>query len=469
MRWNSITVKLGLAFILFFIVVIFPLGFSINKIFYGFFYNEVENQIDNLSTRYSRSITDIEDEQIINMFERLADLTDHEIFIVNKNGMVIANSGLPSIPKGSVINTPFWEPLKGTGTIKMEFKDSVTKKRYLSIGKPIIINEKFQGGIYVLAPTDNIYTSLDRVRNMLLLAGIGAIFLAVGFTFFLTRKLTTPLLEMEKATRDIAHGHLNTKVIVESKDEIGSLARAINYLAVELNHYQTNRREFFANISHELRTPLTYLGGYTKAIQEGLYQSEEEKSQYLSIIEKETNRMTKLVNDLFELSKMEEGKLDFHFEDIDLYEVVQSAILKTELKAKEKRIEILLEGEEGLPAVRLDGLRTEQIVINLLENAIRYTEYGSITVRLWREKQQIKLTIEDTGSGIPKEDLPYLFERFYRVEKSRSRATGGTGLGLSIVKSLVEFQKGKIYVKSVVGKGTTFVLAFPVIDFNEGD
>lgn len=469
MKWNSIVIKLGVGFILLFIIVIFPLGFSINKIFFGFFYNEVETQIDKLSTRYSHTLTDIEDEKILSMFEILAGLTEYEIFIVDKNGIVRANSGLPSIPKSSVVSVEYWLPLKEKGYIKMEFQDTTTKNRYLSIGKPIILNEEFLGGIFVLAPIDGIYASLDRLRDMLILAGMGAIFLAVGFTFFLTRKLTTPLLEMEEATRNIAHGDLKTRVNVESKDEIGSLAEAINYLAVELDKYQTNRREFFANISHELRTPLTYLGGYVKAIQQGLYQSEEEKDQYLSIIENETKRMTQLVNDLFELSKMEEEKLEFHFEDIDLYEVVQSAIMKCELKAKEKGIEIILKGSTNHPLVNLDGLRTEQILINLLENAIRYTEKGSVTVRLWIEEQKIKISIEDTGLGIPQEDLPYLFERFYRVEKSRSRATGGTGLGLSIVKSLVELQQGKIYVKSEVGRGTRFVLAFPVVDYSQED
>ena len=461
MKWNSIVIKLGVVFILLFIIVIFPLGFSINKIFSGFFYNEVENQIDNLSTRYSQTITGLEDEQILTMFEMLANLTEQEIFIVDQKGIVVANSGLPSIPKGSEVSMDLWVTLKEKGSIKMEFQDKTTKNRYLLSGKPIYFNGEFIGSIYVLAPIDGIYESLNRVRDMLILAGMGAIFLAIGFTFFFTRKLTNPLLEMEKATRNIAHGDLKTRVFVESKDEIGSLAEAINYLAVELDNYQTNRREFFANISHELRTPLTYLGGYIKAIQKGLYQSEEEKEQFLIIVEKETQIMTQLVNDLFELSKMEEGKLEFHFENIDLYEVVQSAFFKTELKAKEKGINIYLKGDTNLPMVNLDGFRTEQIVINLLENAIRYTENGSITISLWAWQKKIKLSIEDTGLGIPQEDLPFLFERFYRVEKSRSRKTGGTGLGLSIVKYLTELQQGEIHVNSEVGKGTCFILTFP--------
>ena len=346
------------------------------------------------------------------MFEMLADLTDHEIIIVDKNGEIVANSGLPSLPKGSKANIELLPSLKEKESVKIEVQDVTTKNRYLSIGKPIISNKEFLGGIFVLAPIDGIYLSLDRVRDMLILAGMGSIFLAIGFAFFFTRKLTTPLLEMEKVTRNIAHGDLKTRVSVESKDEIGSLAKAINYLAVELDKYQTNRRQFFANISHELRTPLTYLGGYIKAIQQGLYQSDKERDQYLFIIENETERMTQLVNDLFELSKMEEGKLEFHFEDIDLCEVVQSSIEKTKLKSKEKGIEIFLKGDTNLPLANLDGLRTEQIVINLLENAIRYTEKGSITVKLWSERQKIKISIEDTGLDIPEEDLPYLFEVF---------------------------------------------------------
>lgn len=461
MKWNSIVIKLGVVFILLVTVVIFPLAFSINKIFSVFLYNDVEDQIDILSTRYSQTITNIKDEKMLSMFELLADLTDHEIFIVDKNGTVVANSGLPSIPKGSKIDQDIRLPLKDRESIMMEFQDSYTKIRYLSIGKPII-NKEYLGAIFVLAPIDGIYQSVNRVRNVLILAGLGAIFLAVGFTYFFTRKLTTPLLEIEKATRNIAGGNLKTRVTVKSRDEIGSMAEAINYLAMELDKYHTSRSEFFANISHELRTPLTYLGGYIQAIQHGLYQSEEEKDQYLSIIAKETKTMTQLVNDLFELSKMEEGRLEFHFEDIDFDEIVQNAIMKTELKAKEKGLEIILKSGINLPSINLDGFRTEQIVINLLENAIRYTEKGFITVRIWEEKLKINLSIEDTGLGIPNEDIPFLFERFYRVEKSRSRKTGGTGLGLSIVKSLVELQKGQIIVKSEVGKGTSFILSFPL-------
>jgi signal transduction histidine kinase len=306
------------------------------------------------------------------------------------------------------------------------------------------------------------YQSLDIIEKAVILAGIGAVFLALGFTFILSRKLSNPLLEMEKVTRKIAKGDLNTRVSIGTKDEVGSLANAINDLAIELHRYRSNRREFFANISHELRTPITYLEGYANALENNLYQSEEEKKQYLQIIQQESSRLSKLVNDLFELSKMEEGKVALHFEDVDLVEVVENALLKTKMKAKGKGLHLDFTRLVSIPSIYADGLRMEQIVINLLENAIRYTEHGVIKVKLSSDSNTVRLTIEDTGIGIPEEDVPFLFERFYRVEKSRSREFGGTGLGLAIVKHLVKLQGGTISVKSKVRKGTCFELTFPM-------
>ncbi|OQP03883.1 hypothetical protein B1690_17075 [Geobacillus sp. 46C-IIa] len=336
------------------------------------------------------------------------------------------------------------------------------ERRFLSVGRPIFAKNRFIGGIFVLASIDDIYQSIELVRNLTILADIGAILLALGFTFIVSRKLANPLLEMERATRKMAKGDLNTKVSVETKDETGSLAKAINDLAVELYRYRSNQREFFSNISHELRTPLTYLEGYARALKNKQYQTEDEKEMYIQIIEQEANRMSKLVNDLFELAKMEEGKLPLHLEEIDLIEVIENAIAKTKMKAKEKGLQLYFHNIYQLPSIYADGLRMEQIVINLIENAIRYTEKGFIKIELSNDQDKVKILIEDTGIGIPKKDLLFLFERFYRVEKSRSREFGGTGLGLAIVKQLVELQNGTIHVSSEVGKGTNFELTFPI-------
>lgn len=462
MKWNSIVIKLGASIFTIILIILLPLGFIMNQIFSGFYYNKVQEQLNELSSRYAKSITSVDDEEILHTFEVLANLTDQEILIVDEQGTVIANSGLPSLPKGLKIEKDDLSRLANNLVVQEELYDELIDKRYLSVGKPIISDQYFIGGIFVLASVDDIYQSVGMIKNSILLAGIGAIFLAIGFTFIVSRTLSNPLLEMEKATRKIAKGDLTTRVSSAAKDEIGSLANAINDLAFELKRYRSSRREFFANISHELRTPITYLEGYANVIENKLYKTEEEKIQYLQIIQQEAKRMSSLVNDLFELSKLEEGKLPLHFEEIDLIEVCENAVMKTRMKAKEKGLELGFTRLPKLPTVYADGMRMEQILMNLIENAIRYTNQGSISISISSNSAKITITIKDTGIGIPGEDIPYLFERFYRVEKSRSREHGGTGLGLAIVKQLVELQNGEIQVKSEIGKGTCFIMTFPI-------
>ncbi|HEY0828285.1 MAG TPA: ATP-binding protein [Bacilli bacterium] len=326
-----------------------------------------------------------------------------------------------------------------------------------------VIDQIFSGLVKVLASTEGIKQSVQDIRDLLVLAGIGAFFLALGLTFVISRKLSNPLIQMEEATRKIAKGNLETRVQVISGDEIGSLAHAINDLALDLQRYRDTRSEFLANISHELRTPMTYLEGYAKVVKEGLYETEEERNRYLDIIHQETFRLSHLIHDLFELSKMEEGKIGLNMEWIDLVEVIENVTLKAELKAREKGLEIKAGLQRDLPMVYADGLRMEQIILNLMDNAIRYTEKGSITVQTKRANaNEITIVIEDTGIGIPKHELSKIYERFHRVEKSRSREYGGTGLGLAIVKRLVELQNGTIEVSSEVHRGTRFTMTFPI-------
>ncbi|MEA3321485.1 MAG: ATP-binding protein [Bacillota bacterium] len=462
MKWNSIVIKLGASILTIILIILLPLGFIMNQLFSGFYFNSVQEQLNELSSRYANTITSVEDKGILHMFEILADMTEQEIVIVDERGTVVANSGLQSLPKGLRIQKDELSILINNSVVQKELYDKQTDKRYLSVGKPIFTEQQFIGGIFVLASVEDMYQSIDMIKNSIILAGTGAIFLAIGFTFIVSRKLSNPLLEMERATREIAKGDLNTRVSSSSNDEIGSLANGINDLALELQRYRTSRREFFANISHELRTPITYLEGYANVIENKQYKTEEEKNRYLQIIQQEAKRMSSLVNDLFELSKLEEGKLHLHFEEIDVIEVVENAVSKNRMKAEQKGLNIGFSPLHQLPSIYADGLRMEQILINLIENAIRYTKQGSIMVSLSSHSEKIFINIEDTGIGIPSEDIPYLFERFHRVEKSRSREHGGTGLGLAIVKQLVERQNGKVQVKSDVGKGTCFKLTFPI-------
>ncbi|WP_227935947.1 sensor histidine kinase [Alkalihalobacillus deserti] len=462
MRLNRISVKLGVTIISLLLVVLLPLGFVINEIVSGFYYDQVEDEIDKLSSRYANAITNSENIMMVPMVETMAEFSDVKLFTVDENGQIIVSSSVPGLVPGNVISEEQRKSLLEGESSQGEYKDPTTGNQFLVSGKPIYMGETFVGGVYVLSSVENMNRSIYQLRQMFILSGTGAFLLALGMILVLSRKLSDPLVQMEKATRKIAKGELETRVKITSNDESGSLAQAINDLAVDLKRYRDTRQEFFANISHELRTPMTYLEGYANILKEGLYQTEEERIHYLDIIHKESKRVTRLIEDLFELSKIEEGKLSLHKEAIDLQEVLENVIQKVNLKAKEKGVDLVFQVEDGIESVYGDGLRMEQIFSNLLDNAIRYTEKGTVKVTVAAMKSEyVKITIEDTGQGIPKDELPYIFERFYRVEKSRSRDYGGTGLGLSIVKNLIELQDGSIQVASEVGSGTRFKVSFP--------
>lgn len=462
MNVNRVDVKLGATIILLFLVVLLPLGFVIDQIFSGFYYNKVQEETNELSSRYANILANNRNPMTVQMIGMMAEFSELNLFITDPDGKIVAYTDLPtSFLEESTIPEDERRLLSSGQSVEKIYKDPLSGDHYLVYGKSATEKGTFYGGVYVLSSIEDIYRSVHNIRYLLLLSGIGALFLALGFTFVISKKLSSPLLKMEQATRKIAKGDLDTSVSLTSKDEIGSLAQAINDLARDLKRYRDTRGEFFANISHELRTPMTYLEGYAKVLKEGLYESEEEKAQYLDIIHHESIRVTRLIGDLFELSKMEEGKYALNLEWVDLNEVLENVFLKMGLKAKDKGLDIEVNIEE-LPLIYGDGLRLEQILINLIDNAIRYTEQGKITVKSrMLDKTKVIVEIKDTGKGIPKDELPFIFERFYRVEKSRSRQYGGTGLGLAIVKMLVEIQGGQIQVSSQLGEGTRFEIVFP--------
>jgi signal transduction histidine kinase len=462
MRWNSIVVKMGATIIVLLLMVLLPLGYTVNQIFSSFYFNEVKEQLDRLSSQYASSIKSLADQEQLVVFELLGQVTEQSIVIVDREGYVLINSGSPMYEKGTKIESDMLEILVREKELQGLKVDDMSKDRYYFVGKQVYdVNNNLIGGLFSMTSVEGVYNSLDKIRSLILLAGLGSIFLAMGFTYIVSRKLTYPLIEVEKATQKIAKGQFSTRINIGSHDEIGQLVKAINDMAKELHRIQTNRSEFFANISHELRTPITYIEGYAKVLKEGRYRSPNEQFEYLTVIEQETSRMMKLVEDLFELSKIEEGKLELHLEELDMNEIIEQVLFKVRNSAKQKQLNLVINGFEEQAMIIADKDRIEQVLLNLLNNAVRYTDKGDIHVTAGIIGHDIILSIRDTGIGIPEEEIPYLFDRFYRVEKSRSRKYGGTGLGLSIVKQLVELQKGKIEVQSKVGKGTEFKLSFP--------
>jgi signal transduction histidine kinase len=465
MKFNGIVMKLGSTIMFLFLVVLLPLGFFIDRIFLQVYTTQVHQNVNELSRNLVDTLNKIP-ETGPEFYEYLSLIAGKEIVVSNADGIITSNSVF-EYTKDEPMPNELIRIMKEGKHFERNYKNSETDEHFFFVGRPIIQNETFQGGILVFSSVDEIHNNMHEIRNWIIRSIIGAVILALGYTFFVAKRLSKPMIEMEKATREIAKGNLNTQIQIHTKDEVGSLAQAINDLSIELNNYRVNRSELLANISHELRTPISYLKGYAQLINNHQYHDNDELESYARIIDKESDRLAKLIQDLFELSKMEEGKINLYMQSIDIEDVVESAVQKVKLKAMRKNIELVFKVDEELPSIISDGSRVEQILFNLLENSINYTDHGDIIVTAKNKKNSIIISIKDTGVGIPEEDLPFIFDRFHRVEKSRSREMGGTGLGLAIVAELVKQLKGSINVESELGNGSKFILSLPK-KFEEG-
>ncbi len=459
LKWSRIATKLSLSILILFFIIVLTVGFVLEQLVTGFYKNQIYTEAEDLSNRVI-SMMGMHNHETPQMFRMMTRLTGGDIHLLNRNGEHIFITQDSDFPHMASLNNKTIERLSQGITIQYETLNA-KNERYLVSAKPLLNQYEFVGALYLFSPLENMYDSIQKIRKWMVLSGIGAMFLAVGFMYVASSQLTKPLLQMERAARRMSKGELDIKVTAQTKDEIGSLATAINDLAHDLKQHRDTRTEFFANISHELRTPVTYLQGYSDILQKKLYDTEDEKLQYIRVIHEETGRLNHMIQDLFDLAKMDEGQFSMKPEQTDLAQVLMNCTQRIELRAKEKGISLIQIIEEKKLLMEADPRRLEQIFMNLLDNAIRYTEQGSIKVEAYSIDDSIGVVIKDTGVGIPKDELALIFERFYRVEKSRSRELGGTGLGLAIVKKLVELQAGTIEVSSEWGKGTEIKLIFP--------
>src|SRR5699024_195899 len=258
----------------------------------------------------------------------------------------------------------------------------------------------------------------------------------------------------------------NVQLYTQRKDELGDLATSINRLSQDLERLKNERNEFLGSISHELRTPLTYMKGYTDIISRKNI-SITERDKYIKIIQEETEHLTDLIKNLFELARIDHNESDIRKERVVYGDLIAIVLARIHPALKQKNIKLTFNCPENL-IVMVDPARMQQVLLNILDNAIKYTpEERHITMAVIQKKNEILTTISDTGDGIPEKDVPFIFERLYRAEKSRSRASGGSGLGLTIAKEIVELHGGEIRVESTSGKGTTFIISLTKDDLDE--
>lgn len=302
----------------------------------------------------------------------------------------------------------------------------------------------------------NYYSSTKVTKRILplgTLSSIGILIIA-GITVLLSRLLTRPIRELKEVAQEMSKGNLGVKVRVRSNDEIGQLGKTFNEMSQRLADLRKSRKELLADISHEIRSPLARIQSDAEILIDREMEKEQ-REEHLKAICEEVKNISHLVEDLSMLSRLEHHQFELAISPSSLQDVLSQEISKFRLQLEEKGINLKQTIPTNIPLVMMNAKRIGQVISNLLMNSLRYTSKGGIVdIGLKRKDSMVEVWIKDTGPGIPKEEIPYIFDRLYRVDKSRSRTSGGTGLGLAIAKQFVEAHGGHIHAESEIEKGT---------------
>jgi two-component system sensor histidine kinase BaeS len=300
---------------------------------------------------------------------------------------------------------------------------------------------------------------LARVTQAAAISVAVAALLALLLGALLARTLTRPMRELTAATQEMARGKLDQRVTVRSRDEVGELARSFNQMSADLARGSQLRKQMTADLAHDLRTPLSILRGYTEGLQDGRLQGAQ---PVYTIMHGEVEHLQRLVEDLRVLSLADAGELSLNLRPIDPAALLERTALAYFVQAEQQGIALQVQADESLPSVVVDTDRMTQVLNNLVSNALRYTDKGAIMLAARADDQHVQLQVCDSGSGIAAEDLPFIFDRFYRADKARQRTDSTTsGLGLAITKAIVEAHGGTIAAESTEGVGTTFTITLP--------
>ncbi len=338
-----------------------------------------------------------------------------------------------------------------------EISGLFTEDTFLA-GCPVTVNGTFVGAFFASVPVrDNLREYASNIAGLYFASALFAAALSFIVIYAFTAKLTNPLRQMSNATKAYAKGDFSKRITVRGSDELSELCRSFNQMATALSVLESSRRSFVANISHELKTPMTTIGGFIDGIIDGTIPPEKH-DEYLRIVSGEVKRLSRLVTSMLNLSKIEAGELEIKPTKFDISQLAINCMLTFEQEIEKKNIEIA--GFENTVPVYINADRDMiyQVVYNLVDNAVKFTnEGGTITVMTGEAKNnKVYFAIENTGEGISSEETGRIFERFYKVDKSRSYDVKSAGLGLYLCKTIVEMHGGKIYVESEKGKFTRF-------------
>lgn len=411
---------------------------------------------------------------ICNNMKIMSDAIDADIFITNMDGRVIVCKEM--MDEKFVVNDDYSCIIHG----HYDIDDSIIQKaldgnyseistlrgtfvhNQITTASPIVVGGTAKAVVFATEPiTGSWYNYAKKILQIFFVAALLALVVSFLTVYYLSYRLTRPLREMSVATKRYAEGDFSYKVKVHGNDELAELSKAFNSMAMALSTLESTRRSFVANVSHELKTPMTTIGGFIDGMLDGTI-PQEKYSYYLQLVSDEVKRLSRLVTGMLNMSKLEAGEMPMNVSEFDISADIFKTLLSFEKKINDKSIEILgLDSMESV-TIRADKDMLMQVVYNLIDNAVKFTpEGGYIFIKNFRDSEKVFVSIRNSGDGIEREELSKVFERFYKIDKSRSYDVKGAGLGLYLCKSIVELHGGEIRVDSKVGEYTEFAFWIP--------
>lgn len=456
---KSITFKLWSGMMLLVVVVLILLWLFQIVFLESFYINQRVSEVKNRGMSIMQDINIISRDEFENRLESFIYDYNCSIDLVDLKGNIIYSNGasrqMPMMGHGYLKTSLLNEILSGQ-IITVPLTHPRFNSNFMLIGLPVKTDSEVSGAFLINMPLAPVKDTTDILKKQLVYICIILFLAALLLSFLLSRKFIKPILKITQATGEMASGNLSVRLRTESNDEIGRLSQAINYLGEELSKTEQLRRDFIANVSHELRTPLSLIRGYAETIKDVTGHDEGKREKQLEIIIEESERLSRIVDDILDLSQIQSSRMVLNISHFDLNKTITNVINKYDLLSSQLGIAILLESDKNV-IVKGDEARIQQVLHNLLNNAFSHSVSGSsITIKTNIEDKKVKIEVSDKGEGISADDIKHIWERYYKADKSGKRQRIGTGLGLAIVKNILEAHKCQYGVESFEGEGTTF-------------
>ncbi|OON93260.1 MAG: histidine kinase [Candidatus Epulonipiscioides saccharophilum] len=394
------------------------------------------------------------------------DLTvSSRVAVIDKYGYIVADSSRIDI-NSTLISNQVLNALYKKDSAQRVIKDGKYIMSTAVAIRDLNNTNNILGVVLLSANIDDVYILLEEVSTQIYLLSIITSILTGLLSFFVSALFTKPIKELMSSVEKVTNGQMDEKIVIKGRSEMAALAQAFNSMTAKLQRTDETRQEFVSNVSHELKTPLASIKVLSDSLINEQSASLEMYKEFFCDINHEVDRLNTIINDLLSLVRLDSNKLHLNLEEISLNQLVDSILKRLMPLASQKKILLVYESEKDIK-IEVDSLKLTLAISNLIENGIKYTPpHGEVDIILRDDSNNAFIIIQDTGIGIAKDELPKIFERFYRTDKTRNRETGGTGLGLSITYRTVIMHHGTISVESTEGQGSTFTLKLPLKQSN---